>query len=160
DPGREYASANASKDANPSATADLISPQAGDYIVQVYNYVPNPETVVTFTLSVAGIPFARPVTVPAPVVVAPAPAAPAVVAPPAAPVVVPAPAAAPPAPVAAAPGAPIDNSAPERAAPIQGSITGALPGRNGGNFLYYKLTYPGDGRTITISLSAGPNDQA
>jgi len=98
-------------------------------------------------------PTAAPLPVPAPVAPVPLPA-PIAPAPLPAPLPAPAPAAAP-APSAG------DNSTPDRAAalsPQAQSASGALPGAPGGSFRYYKFTYPGDSRKVTVSLNAGPND--
>lgn len=141
-PGREYISAGAQKDATPSATGDLVSADAGEYVIQVYNYTPNPDAVVTFELTASGLPpqpAARPAAPPA----AAAPAA-------AAPVVAP--------PPAAAPAASADISTPERAASLAGSASRAIPGAQGGRFDYYKFSYSGDQRRVTINLQAAPND--
>jgi hypothetical protein len=149
--GREYLTAESFKDANPSATAELATIEPGEYMIQVYNYAPNPDVVVTFQLKSNDLP-PQPAAAAAPVggTLAPAPA------PAAAPARAPAAA---PAPAAAAPSA--EPTTPELArelTPQSNTASGSLPGAPGGRFHYYKFTYPGDTRKVTISLTATPND--
>src|SRR5207253_381880 len=105
--GSEDVSAGALKDATPNATGNLATSVGGEYTIQVYNYAPNPDVVVTFQLTSTNLPpqptpAARPAAGPAPAA-APAPA----------------PAAAAPAPAAASasPTSVGDISSPDRAAP-------------------------------------------
>src|SRR5438067_2067339 len=53
-----------------------------------------------------------------------------------------------------------DNSTAEHATPFTGSASGAIPGGQGGHFAFYKFSYPGDQRTVTLNLTAKPNDFA
>jgi hypothetical protein len=145
--GREYTKAEALRDANPTASTILSTEEPGEYYVQVYNYAPNPDAVVTFQLSATNLP-----PQPTPAAVAPAVGVPAVPVAPAAPAV--APAAATPATQGAA------GDAPERAAPLVGTGNGQLAGGQGGHFGYYKFTYPGDQRRVTVGMSISPNDPA
>lgn len=144
---REVLTANAAKDSNPSATAELFAPEVGEYVLQVFNYAPDAGATIHFTLTSGGLPpqpaSARPATLPAVVAAVAAPVAPA-------------PAGAAPAPV----GTPTtDNSTAPGAWPFDGKkIDGALSSGQGGFFKYYKFQYTGDDRKVSINLSAQPAD--
>src|SRR5438067_1688510 len=51
-----------------------------------------------------------------------------------------------------------DNSTADHPAAFTGSASGAIPGGGGGHFAFYKFSYPGDQRKVTINLNAQPND--
>src|SRR5437867_3844302 len=53
-----------------------------------------------------------------------------------------------------------DNSTAEKAAQFTGNASGAIPGGQGGHFAFYRFSYPGDQRRVTINLNAQPHDYA
>jgi len=68
-PGKEYGQGGAQKGLVPNVAGNLISNEAGEYVVQVYNY--NPQTSIGFALVATGL-TEQPQTVAAPAPVAPA----------------------------------------------------------------------------------------
>lgn len=56
DPGKEYQWLTIDSDGNWAGTKELWSADRGYFLVQVYNYNPNPDTVVDFTLVATNIP--------------------------------------------------------------------------------------------------------
>ena len=149
---------------------------AGVYTIQVFNY--SPSAPIDFQIWAEGLtpqPSNSPesalpaaVPVPAPALIAPSVAVPAVIVPPAssfgapsAPPVAPAPTtAAPPvapAPVAVEPTPAGDNSIPERARTLTASQGVSIPGGSGGHFAYYKFSYPG-AWPVKLELDPGTTD--
>src|SRR5579884_380855 len=55
-PGKVYGSDTAQRGLYPSAQADVISNEAGEYVIQIYNFAPDPNAVVTYTLSSRNLP--------------------------------------------------------------------------------------------------------
>lgn len=49
-------------------------------------------------------------------------------------------------------------STPDTATPLVGAASGDLTGSAGGAFRYHTIEYPGDGRTVTITLHFAPSD--
>jgi len=163
--GRLYLTAPAVKVTNttpptPNATGLLQTIEAGIYTVQVYNYAPDPNAVVTYALSSPNLP---PQPTPTAVAVGPAvPAVPSTAAPAPAPAATSAPTTLPaPQPVTTPTAGPTgDITTPSGAAPLTGTPTGTVPGGHGGHFVYYKFTYPGDQRKVTVNLNVSPQDPA
>jgi hypothetical protein len=142
---------------SPNLSGDLISQDAGEYVIQVYNDSP---VRIDYQIWVNGLP-AQPVAAPA-AAAAPAPAAPSVA--PAAPA---GPAVVAPAPAPAAPSAPAP-------APSTGATTGTQSGqgtdntvKTGNNFTgdlapnqsdIFQFDYPGDESVYTINVQMYPDD--
>jgi hypothetical protein len=124
EPGKEYVVGRLEGD-EWKGVGDFWTNDQGTFLIQVYNYNPNPETVVGFALLGTGIPPrpTAPPTTAAPVVAALAPSARA---------------AAPPAPRAPSG----DGTSPEQSIALteaNGSGDGTLPGGPGGRFRYFRF---------------------
>ncbi len=136
-PGRIYATSGIQPGLKPNITADLVSDDAGWYVVQVYNY--GAQVPVGFTIWTVGLP-AMPVAAaaeaPTPVI------APATSLPPAGPAAT----------------DPQSNTA-ERAVALTRDLSGHLDAGTGGRFAYYRFKYTA-GNTATINLRVTPNDPA
>ena len=136
-PGRIYATSGIQPGLSPNITADLVSDDAGWYVVQVYNY--GAQVPVGFTIWTTGLPIV-PVT---PVATAPTPVvAPSTTLPPAGPISI----------------NPQSNT-PDRAIPLTRELSGHLHAGTGGRFAYYRFAYT-NGTVATISLRVTPNDSA
>lgn len=138
-PGKVYLDAHAVPGIAPSASGDLVSPDPGVYLVQVYGTgAPTDFTVWASGVPRSLAPAAPDLGVPVPGVVAPGPA----VAPPGAP-----PAQGPVAQQA---------SVPDQAVALTDTASGQLAAGTGGHFAYYKLSYPG-GTVLTINANVAPS---
>jgi hypothetical protein len=112
----------------PNNSGDLIAPESGDFLIQVYN---DSQTAINFTIWADNLP-AQPASAP---IAAPPPAAAPVAA---APVVVP----------------PTPQAGPSNLS--ANSYSARLAG--GGKTALYEFTYPGDQSVYTIGLNLTPND--
>jgi hypothetical protein len=134
-PGKEYAKGGAQKGLVPNVAGNLIGIEAGEYVVQVYNY--NPQTPIGFALVATGL-SVQPQSQVAP---APAPAAPA--------------------PAAPAPSAPAPSASPTAGGSAlgqqQNSFKGHLEAGTGGHFALYEFNYPGNREVYTLNLQVSPD---
>jgi hypothetical protein len=147
-PGKVYLTSGAQPGLVPNLSGDLISPEPGLYLVQVYNF--DPRVSIDFTIWASGLPEAVRPSGP-PRVDAPQPgeaATPTTEAgqPTPTPTVQPTPEP-----------TPAQADDPERAVTLTRDLRGRL--EPGGHFAYYKLAYPG-GVTVTVNLRAIPDDAA
>jgi hypothetical protein len=135
-PGKEYAKGGAQKGLVPNVAGNLISNEAGEYVVQVYNY--NPQAAIGFALVATGL-TEQPQTAAAPA--APAPAAPT--------------------PVASAP-APAASATPGTGAlsQQQNTFKGHLAAGTGGHFALYEFNYPGNREVYTLNMQVYPDTEA
>jgi hypothetical protein len=129
---------------HPSHEAQLSSPEAGTYLLEIYNYNVTP---IHYVAAATGLPPQptgppRPTATPlsAGAIGAPPAAAPAEIEPTATPV-----------PVGL-------NVAPDRPTDLLAPSSAPLPGNPSGSFHYFRFTYPGDGSTDQIDLEVGPSD--
>jgi hypothetical protein len=130
-PNKEYATGGAQKGLVPNVSGNLISADAGEYVVQVYNY--NPQAAIGFALVATGL-SEQPQTGAAPA---------------------PAPAAAAPAPAAQPAASPTPGGG--ALGQQQNSVKGHLAAGSGGHFALYEFNYPGNREVYTLNMQVSPD---
>ena len=136
-PGRIYATSGIQPGLSPNITADLVSDDAGWYVVQVYNY--GAQVPVGFTIWTTGLPVVPVVQVEAALT----------------PVIAPSTTLPPAGPAATNP----QSNTPDRAIALTRELPGHLDAGTGGRFAYYRFNYT-NGTVATINLRVMPNDPA